>query len=209
MGAAVVFAGPRRVRHASVALSERLPFPSGALGDTLPPVAVTPQKVDLSELRNVGLFGALSDEALEHLASTLSVVQPSAGDVLFSEGDVAGDMFVVLEGEIEVLKRSRQGSDSRVAVLGSGDWFGEMSIVDVQPRSATVRAIAPSRLLRITAKDLDALYRYDIKAYSLIVLNLARELSRRLRVADSILADFIANVVDSYMGSGRSSRPRR
>lgn len=163
-------------------------------------------KVELSELRNVALFGALSDEALEHLVSTLTVAQPSSGDVLFREGDVAGDMYVVLDGEIEVLKRSRQGSDSRVAMLGPGDWFGEMSIVDVQPRSATVRAIAPSRLLRITAKDLDALYRYDLKAYSLIVLNLARELSRRLRVADSILADFIANVVDSYMGARRNAQ---
>jgi CRP-like cAMP-binding protein len=163
----------------------------------------------MSELRNVGLFGALSDDALQHLISTLSVVRPSSGDVLFQEGDVAGDMYVVLDGEIEVLKRSRQGSDSRVAMLGPGDWFGEMSIVDVQPRSATVRAVAPSRLLRITAKDLDALYRYDLKSYSLIVLNLARELSRRLRVADSILADFIANVVDSYMGSGRNDRKER
>lgn len=170
---------------------------------------MTSSNVELSELRNVALFGALSDEALEHLVSTLNVVQPSSGDVLFHEGDVAGDMYVVLEGEIEVLKRSRQGSDSRVAMLGPGDWFGEMSIVDVQPRSATVRAIAPSRLLRITAKDLDALYRFDLKAYSLIVLNLARELSRRLRVADSILADFIANVVDSYMGSARRSRNER
>ena len=159
----------------------------------------TPQ-VELSELRNVGLFGALADSALEHLMSTLSVVQPSSGDVLFREGDTAGDMYVVLSGEIEVLKKSQRGSDSRVAMLGPGDWFGEMSIVDVQPRSATVRAIAPSRLLRITARDLDALYRHDIKAYSLIVLNLARELSRRLRVADGILADFIANVVDSYLG---------
>jgi CRP-like cAMP-binding protein len=161
---------------------------------------VTSTKVDPSELRNVALFGALSDDALEHLVSTLNVVQPNSGDVLFNEGESAGDMYVVLDGEIEVLKRSRQGSDSRVAMLGPGDWFGEMSIVDVQPRSATVRAIAPSRLLRITAKDLDALYRFDLKAYSLIVLNLARELSRRLRVA---------NVVDSYMGSGRNPRNDR
>jgi CRP-like cAMP-binding protein len=162
------------------------------------------QSVDLSELRNVALFGALSETALEHLVSTLSVVEPTMGDVLFREGDSADDMFVVLSGEIEILKQSRQGSASRVALLGPGDWFGEMSIVDVQPRSATVRTVAPSRLLRITARDLDGLYRYDIKAYSLIVLNLARELSRRLRVADTILADFIANVVDSYLAPGRS-----
>jgi CRP/FNR family transcriptional regulator, cyclic AMP receptor protein len=155
--------------------------------------------VSAADLRAIGLFGALSDEVLAHLASTLSVTTPSAGDNVFREGDEARDMYVVVSGEMEVLKRSRRGIDARVAMLGPGDWFGEMSIVDVQPRSATVRALAPARLLRITAADLDALYRYDLKSYAIIVLNLARELSRRLRVADGILADFIANVLDSYL----------
>ena len=158
-----------------------------------------PARVAPSELRAIGLFGALSDEVLAHLASTLSVITPSAGDVVFREGDEARDMFVVVSGEMEVLKRSKRGIDARVALLGPGDWFGEMSIVDVQPRSATVRTLAPARLVRIAASDLDALYRYDLKSYAIIVLNLARELSRRLRVADGILADFIANVLDSYL----------
>jgi len=151
------------------------------------------------ELRNIGLFGALPDEVLAHLAATLSVATPIAGEVVFREGDEARDMYVVVNGEMEILKRSKRGIDARVALLGPGDWFGEMSIVDVQPRSATVRALAPARLLRITAADLDALYRFDLKSYALIVLNLARELSRRLRVADGILAEFIANVLDSYL----------
>ena len=170
---------------------------------------MTQAKVELHELRHLALFGAMADSALEHLASSLSVIEPQPGDVLFREGDPADDMFVVLGGEIEVLKRSRQGSESRVALLGPGDWFGEMSIVDVQPRSATVRAVAPTRLLRIGSVDLDKLYRHDVKAYSLIILNLARELSRRLRVADGILADFIANVVDNYLAAGGKSSKTR
>ncbi len=79
-------------------------------------------------------------------------------------------MYVVLRGEMEVLKKSKRATEARVALLGPGDWFGEMSIVDIQPRSATVRALAPGRLLRISAADLDALYRYDLRSYSLIVL---------------------------------------
>lgn len=157
------------------------------------------------ELRAIGLFGALSDDVLAHLARTLTVHTPESGEIVFREGDDANAMFVVLRGEMEVLKRSKRATESRVALLGPGDWFGEMSIVDIQPRSATVRALAPSRLLRISASDLDALYRYDLRSYSLIVLNLARELSRRLRVADGILADLISNVLDHYMvGTGAS-----
>jgi CRP-like cAMP-binding protein len=152
-----------------------------------------------SDLRNIGLFGALSDDVLAFLASMLTVVKPTIGETIFREGDEANAMYVVLAGEMEVTKKSRGAVDARVAVLGPGDWFGEMSIVDIQPRSATVRALAPGRLIRITAADLDALYRHDVRSYAIIVLNLARELSRRLRVADGILADLIANVMDSYL----------
>jgi CRP-like cAMP-binding protein len=112
-------------------------------------------------------------------------------------------MFVVMSGEMEVQKRSQSGVDARVALLGPGDWFGEMSILDVQPRSASVRSLAPSRLLKISASDLDALYRHDTKAYALIVLNIARELSRRLRVADGLLAEFVANVMGAYIDRRR------
>jgi CRP/FNR family cyclic AMP-dependent transcriptional regulator len=158
-----------------------------------------------AELRNIGLFGALSDEVLANLAGMLTVVLPQIGEVIFHEGDEANAMYVVLNGEMEVMKASRNGVDARVAVLGPGDWFGEMSIVDVQPRSATVRAVAPTRLVRISAADLDTLYRQDVRSYAIVVLNLARELSRRLRVADGILADLIANVLDSYVAKPRVS----
>ena len=164
------------------------------------PAAISP-----SDLRNIGLFGALSDDVLVFLAGMLTVVSPDAGETIFREGDEASEMFVVLAGEMEVLKKSRAAVDARVAVLGPGDWFGEMSIVDIQPRSATVRGLAPGRLIRITAADLDALYRHDVRSYAIIVLNLARELSRRLRVADGILADLIANVVESYIAKKPSA----
>jgi CRP-like cAMP-binding protein len=164
-----------------------------------------PAEILASDLRNIGLFGALSDEVVAFLASMLSVVKPTIGETIFREGDEANAMYVVLSGEMEVTKKSRGAVDARVAVLGPGDWFGEMSIVDIQPRSATVRALAPGRLIRITAADLDALYRHDVRSYAIIVLNLARELSRRLRVADGILADLIANLMDSYVAKRPSA----
>jgi CRP/FNR family transcriptional regulator, cyclic AMP receptor protein len=152
-------------------------------------------------LRDIGLFGALSDDVLDHLSRSLKTVRIAPGETAFREGDgAAHEMFVVLEGEVEVSKRSRRGRDMRVAILGPGDWFGEMSVLDLQVRSATVRALAPSRLIRLSSEDLDALYRFDLKSYALIVLNIARDLSRRLRVTDGILADFTANVLDEYVG---------
>jgi CRP/FNR family transcriptional regulator, cyclic AMP receptor protein len=151
-------------------------------------------------LREIGLFGALSDEVLGRLAAALKVLRATPGDTIFREGDRgAREMYVLLEGEMEVTRRSRRGRDTRVAILGPTDCFGEMSMIDMQPRSATVRALAPSRLAKVTSEDMDHLYRSDLKSYSLIVLNIARDLSRRLRVADGILADFTVNVLDEYM----------
>lgn len=171
-------------------------------------MSVESQKLRLSQpptagsLRDIGIFGALSDEVLELLVSMLPVVVVSAGEHVFREGEPGRDMYVVLGGEMEVLKRGKRGGEAKVALLGPGDWFGEMSILDVMPRSATVIALAPSRLLRISSESLDALYRKDVKSYSLIVLNIARELSRRLRVADGIIADFVANLHDEYLRPG-------
>ncbi|MFO0734403.1 MAG: cyclic nucleotide-binding domain-containing protein [Labilithrix sp.] len=167
----------------------------------------TNDKVTTTQLREVGLFGALSDEFLEHLCTTLSVMRVTVGDTIFREGDPAREMYVVLDGEIEVLKKSRRGRETRVAILGPNDCFGEMSIIDMQPRSATVRALGSARLLRISTEEMDSLYRHDLKSYTLIVLNIARDLSRRLRVADGLLADFTMNVLDEYAtsASGKAS----
>lgn len=160
-----------------------------------------PAKPELTvdRLREVGLFGAMSDEILDHIAKNMDQVEFPPGATIFAEGDPAREMFVVLDGEVEVLKRSRRGRDTRVAILGPNDAFGEMSIIDVQPRSATVRTLGPTRVLRMRSTDLDALYRHDLKAYTILVLNVARDLSRRLRVTDGLLADFTASVLDEYV----------
>ena len=90
-----------------------------------------------------------------------------------------------------------------LALLGPGNWVGEMSIIDPQPRSASVRALAPSILLVVTTEDLDRLYRRDMKSYLLVVLNIARELARRLRVADGMIAGFLSSVIDQNLGYRR------
>jgi len=154
--------------------------------------------VSVDDLREIALFGGLSDAVLEGFAQSLPTERFAPGDVVFAEGSSAHCLYVLLAGEVEVLKRARAGRDHRVAVLGPSDCFGEMSVVDVQPRSATVRVLAPSRALRVGSEDFDRLYRHDVKSYALMVLNIARDLSRRVRVADAILAEVAGAVIDRY-----------
>jgi CRP-like cAMP-binding protein len=160
--------------------------------------------VDPARLREIGLFGGLDDETLNVLARELPTVRVQVGERVVTEGEPAREMFVVLEGELEVLKKSPTAGELRVAMLGPSGWFGEMSILDVQPRSASVRALAPSRLLRVSAENVDKLlYRRDLKSYALFVMNVARELSRRLRVTDGILAQFMGTISDAYVPRSR------
>lgn len=170
--------------------AEQAPGPQHA---ALPPT--------LEQLREIGLFGGLGDAVLEEYVQRLPLVLLEPGDLVFREGELGRELYVLLDGEMEIVKSGKSKREARVAMLGPGDWFGEMAILDVMPRSASARALAPSRLLRMCAQDLDALYRRDLKSYSIIVLNIAREMSRRLRVADGLLAE-----VMSYMASGYERR---
>lgn len=153
----------------------------------------------VEHLRDIGLFGGLSDEVLQNFGGPLEVIELEPGGVLFREGDSGREMFVLLEGELEVLRLSKRKHEARVAVVGPGRWIGEKSILDVMPRAATVRATARSRLLRVTAHDLDGLYRRDLRSYALVVLNMAREMSRHLRVAEGLLNELAANMSDEYV----------
>ena len=159
-----------------------------------------------AELKSVALFAGLPDEVFAHLTDTLRPRRLAPGSVVFREGDAARALFVLLEGELEVTKQSRRGTEARVAILGPTDTFGEMSLLDMQPRSATVRTLSPVRIVEFGADALDELYRKDVKAYALLVLNLARDLSRRLRVADGLVASFAATFADEY--PSRASGPR-
>jgi CRP-like cAMP-binding protein len=188
-------AGPNASTVAAAAAVSTLPD-TVAQGTSSPP--------SREELAELGLFGALPDGVLDALAQELQRVRVDAGEVLLREGERARELYVVLEGELEVLRHSKGGHPWQAAVLHAGQWVGEMSILDAQPRSATVRALRPSRLLRVTAEDLDRLYRRDLRAYTLVVMNMARELSRRLRVADAMIADFVGGLWDENLGPPRA-----
>ena len=159
--------------------------------------AITP-----AELRDIGLFGGLGDEALQHLASNLRITNRGPNELVFTEGAEAREFYVLLRGEVEIFKVARSGTDARLATLSPGHWFGEMSVFDVQRRSASVRTLMPCRFLVVTSRDLDTLYRRDLKSYTLLVLNVTRELARRLRVVDELVVDFIGGVGSQHIGHG-------
>lgn len=137
-------------------------------------------------LQRMPIFGAIQARALETLLSGATSVQVAAGDHFFRQGEMADAMFVLQRGRVAVV-RHWEGQDYRLRELGPGDCFGEMALIDLFPRSASVLALEECLALRLTNTDLYRVYESDLEQFALIQMNIARELSRRLRAADDRL----------------------
>jgi len=105
------------------------------------------------------------------------------GDVIVRQGDLADCMYVVQSGEVEVVQAT-SGGEQRLALLGSGDFFGEMAVFEKEVRSATVRAHGEARALKVDKKTL--LRR--IKEDPLLAVNLLQTMSHRIRELNAQLA---------------------
>jgi CRP/FNR family transcriptional regulator, cyclic AMP receptor protein len=145
--------------------------------------------VDRDFLAQVPIFAGLPERALAAILGAARMIRAAPGQVLFAEGDLAVSLFVVCDGELEISKRGRNGVEFGLAILKRGDCVGEMSLIDIEARSATVRAVGAATLFSLDLAAIARLYREELESYTLLVLNIAREISRRLRRADQVLVD--------------------
>ena len=134
-------------------------------------------------------FGGLTDTSLELLVSMLEERRFDAGSTVVTEGEPGRSMFIVHSGELVVSKRTDSGRAIRMSELAAGDFFGEMTLIEMQNRSATVAAESPTVLYELTAQKLYTCYKTDIRAYVIVLQNINRELCRRLRRADNRIAE--------------------
>ena len=123
------------------------------------------------------LFSTCNQRELAQVAALTVPAEFPAGSVLTRQGAAGGIAFVIASGKAEVVRGGR-----RLATLGPGDVVGELSLIDGEPRSATVRALTDLEVLEISAEDLRRLLR---KAPS-VVRKLLEALSERLREADRL-----------------------
>lgn len=148
-------------------------------------------------LQRMPVFGAVNDETLRFILEGSTTLTVPEGEEFFREGDPAEAFYVLESGRVEVL-RDYEGGDFLLTELGPGDCFGEMALIECAPRSAAVKALEPCTALEIGLGVLHALYEHDLEQFVLIQMNLAREVSRRLRGAAEQL--FTAKVVASEIG---------
>ena len=142
---------------------------------------------DLDRLADMPIFGGVAASALAFLLARAERVQVPVRGAYFHEGEPGSSMYVLRSGSVEVF-RSRHGYRDVLGRLGPGDCFGEMAMLDLYPRSATVQAVEDSSALAISHGLLFELYGQSPEPFTIMMMNLARELSRRLREADDRLA---------------------
>lgn len=137
----------------------------------------------LQLLQAMPIFGGIHEAALELLLASSAERVVQQGDYFFKEGEAADSLFILKSGRVLVLK----GADIKLQYLVRGDCFGEMSLIDLNPRSASVLAVEDCVALEISQQSLYVLYEQDLEQFTLIHMNLLREVSRRLRALDERL----------------------
>jgi CRP/FNR family cyclic AMP-dependent transcriptional regulator len=140
----------------------------------------------LATLQAMPIFGAVRTEVLQLLVRHSATVDVPKGAFFFRENDTAESLFVLESGRVAILKQWN-GEDHLLAYMGAGDCFGEMALMDLAPRSASALATEASTALELRTGSLLEVYEKDLEQFALIQMNLGREVSRRLRLADERL----------------------
>jgi ATP-binding cassette subfamily B protein len=109
--------------------------------------------VDAARLRQVALFADLGDDTLTEIAGRLKSEYYEAGQQVFAEGEVGDRFYLIARGQVAVLSSGPDGADHVLEVLGDGDHFGELALIDHRPRSATIRTETPSVLLTMGREE--------------------------------------------------------
>lgn len=128
-------------------------------------------------LTHVGLFRRVPAKDLEPISALAIPTRFRSGEVLFKQGDVADDLYLIVDGDVAVVTRER----GRVAVLRSGECVGEMGVLDDAPRSATVTALAPVQALRIERPDFEDL----LELFPAVSRGIIDVLTQRLRTTQA------------------------
>lgn len=142
-------------------------------------------------LKQVPLFRSLRAEDVGRLAALLQRKFVARGDFLCRKGEEGNTLYMIIAGKIKIVRQSRNGEEVILAVLSSGDFCGEMALLDGLPRSADAVAVEDTFLYILTRKDFFSCVANNESAVKTILSTL----SRRLRKADDFLADiFFLNV---------------
>ena len=140
----------------------------------------------IAENQSIPIFGGLEMDTITLILEQATPRNCSDGEYYFKQDDVGDSLYIILSGQVAIFRGA--GDGQQINILGEGDCFGEMALIEHRPRSASVQAITECEALEISQNTLFNIYQKNIKQYMLLHMNMAREVSRRLREADENIA---------------------
>jgi len=144
----------------------------------------------IDAMRQTKLFEMLSRDELELLASLFQTRSYNDKEQVFSQGDPGDGLYLISAGEVDVV-RGLGPAERVVATLGTPEFFGEMSVIDKEFRSATVRARGETELYFLSVQNLMAFRRSFRDGFTFVVINISRVLSARLRQTTARLSEYL------------------
>jgi CRP-like cAMP-binding protein len=133
---------------------------------------------------SIAIFGGLDELALDRVVRRLKAHHYTAGEVVCQQDEPSRSMFILHSGQVLLKRTLSSGREIKMLRLGPGEFFGETTLIEMHPSHAAVTAETSALLYSLTSKDLHSLYREDVHTYVMVIGNLCRELSRRLRKAE-------------------------
>lgn len=146
-------------------------------------------RADVSFLRSVSLFQDLDDADLQAVLPRLRERRLRRGEVLFREGDPGNEMYLIRSGQVVISKHVKGRVDQVLASMGPGEFFGEMSLIDRQPRSATIQADRDCLLLSLDPDSLERLMKTNPRASTAIFYRMLQVFIKRLRESGDLVAE--------------------
>lgn len=146
----------------------------------------SPELDRIQFLKTVPFFDQLSNRQLKSVSDIMFERTYDVDESIFEEGQPGAALFLLLDGKVAV-EVFRENSTTRLAVLEKGAFFGEMALLDETPRSATARALEPTRTLALYRNDLNGLVQKDAKTACQIYRSLAGMIAERLRLTNELV----------------------
>jgi CRP-like cAMP-binding protein len=141
-------------------------------------------------LAGTPFFGGLEDSALDRIIAMLKERKFPESASVFQEGEQGRSMYIVYAGELLKYQSGTSGRMVKLVRFKPGDFFGETSLIAMEPRAFTVVAETETHLWELTNTDLYRLYQEDVQSYVMVLQNINRELCRRVRWADNRITDY-------------------
>ena len=139
-------------------------------------------------LQSVPIFAGLGKEALELLLEHTKEKEYPEGGVIACEGETCNTLFLIGSGSVRLIKHFGTADQVELATLNAKDFFGESCILDTLPRMATIQAVSPTTVFSISSRAFYHLYQTLPAQHCILLMNIGRDLSRRIRAMDEVFA---------------------